>query len=267
MHPPKGGKLEIRSWRIGADWPVCAKFCGRPELFRKVCCWQPEMMQEQAMQVYLCKAGGRREGPYSLEQINSDLAVGKYAAADYWAWHRGLPEWVPLYSLPGILETRAKTASGALPAASNSGLDTDRLNSSAILDQRVEPAAADLGPDKLPSGMSFAGLEHIFLLTSGDGPTGAASASTQMMLQAITGEQIETVRRQAPFDVVGLCNILEALKGDAPIPGAVWRKMASIRPDLLQQAREGSYRICVRSFRIENGDVISLFLFYNKEKI
>jgi hypothetical protein len=54
------------------------------------------------MQIYLSKPGGQREGPYTLEQILRDLAASNYRDSDYWAWHEGLPEWVPLYLLPGI---------------------------------------------------------------------------------------------------------------------------------------------------------------------
>ncbi len=54
------------------------------------------------MLIHLSKPGGQREGPYTLEQIIRDLAANKYHDTDYWAWHEGLTEWVPLYLLPGI---------------------------------------------------------------------------------------------------------------------------------------------------------------------
>ena len=54
------------------------------------------------MQIHLSKPGGQKEGPYTLEQIIQDLAANKYRDTDYWAWHEGMPEWVPLYLLPGI---------------------------------------------------------------------------------------------------------------------------------------------------------------------
>jgi len=56
----------------------------------------------EIMQVYLSKPHGQREGPYKLEQIKRDLAAKKYRDTDYWAWHEGLPKWVPLYALPGV---------------------------------------------------------------------------------------------------------------------------------------------------------------------
>jgi hypothetical protein len=64
------------------------------------------------MQIYLSKPGSQREGPYTLEQINQDLAAQKYRDTDYWAWHEGLSEWVPLYNLPGI----AANGAAVLPA-------------------------------------------------------------------------------------------------------------------------------------------------------
>ena len=54
------------------------------------------------MQIYLAKPGGPRQGPYTVEQINADLAARKYRDDDFWAWHYGLPQWVPLYSVGGI---------------------------------------------------------------------------------------------------------------------------------------------------------------------
>ena len=54
------------------------------------------------MQIYLARPGGPRQGPYTVEQINADLAARKYRDDDFWAWHYGLPKWVPLYSVGGI---------------------------------------------------------------------------------------------------------------------------------------------------------------------
>ena len=59
----------------------------------------------EIMQIHLSKPGGGKEGPYTLEQIKKDLAAHRYRDSDYWAWHEGLTEWVPLYSLPGISAT------------------------------------------------------------------------------------------------------------------------------------------------------------------
>lgn len=52
--------------------------------------------------IYLAKPGAQKEGPYTLEQINHDLATKKISDTDFWAWHDGLPAWTPLYSVPGV---------------------------------------------------------------------------------------------------------------------------------------------------------------------
>lgn len=52
--------------------------------------------------IYLAKPGAQKEGPYTLEQINRDLAAKKISETDFWAWHDGLPAWAPLYSIPGV---------------------------------------------------------------------------------------------------------------------------------------------------------------------
>ena len=54
------------------------------------------------MQIYLAEPGGPMQGPYTLEQINADLAARKYRDDAFWAWHEGLPAWVPLYSVGGV---------------------------------------------------------------------------------------------------------------------------------------------------------------------
>ena len=45
-------------------------------------------------------------GPYTLEQINEYLAQGSLVATDY-AWHEGLPQWVPLNEIAGVASNQA----------------------------------------------------------------------------------------------------------------------------------------------------------------
>jgi hypothetical protein len=70
-------------------------------------------MTGDIMEIHLSKPGGQQEGPYTLEQINQDLAANKYSDTDYWAWHEGLTEWVPLYELPGVVSAGNAAASEA----------------------------------------------------------------------------------------------------------------------------------------------------------
>src|SRR5436190_12089666 len=66
------------------------------------------------MQIHLSKPGGQREGPFTVEEINRDLAARKYSDNDYWASYDGIGSWVPLHSVPGV----------KAPSASSFGHDT-----------------------------------------------------------------------------------------------------------------------------------------------
>ena len=69
------------------------------------------------IRVYLVRPGGaQREGPFSLEQINRDLAAGRYTDEDFWAWYEGLSGWVPLYDVPGVEQTKAEAQLQAQPS-------------------------------------------------------------------------------------------------------------------------------------------------------
>jgi hypothetical protein len=67
------------------------------------------------MQIYLAKPGGQKEGPFTLDQINRDLAAKKYGGNDYWAWYEGLPSWMPLHSLPGVTGKAPPVVPAAAP--------------------------------------------------------------------------------------------------------------------------------------------------------
>ena len=198
------------------------------------------------MQIHLSKPGGQREGPYTLEQIIQDLAANKYRDTDYWAWHEGLTEWVPLYLLPGIADTDSAPAASPVSEAEEE---------SAALSQQVS------------SGMPAAALEQIFMFTTGDGPSVLQSPTVARMLKEIIGEDPDALREGIPRDVVARCAVAELLKSDGSISEAVWRAMAAHRPAIVQQARDRLYRVCVRTFRIEADVVVAVALFYNKQKL
>jgi uncharacterized RDD family membrane protein YckC len=53
------------------------------------------------MQIFLSR-GGKKIGPYSLEQINHQLAVGDLSAVDL-GWSESSPGWKPIVSFTGVI--------------------------------------------------------------------------------------------------------------------------------------------------------------------
>lgn len=299
-------------------------------------------------QIHLSRPGGQPEGPFTLDQINRDLAAKKYRDTDYWAWHESLPEWVPLYSLPGVSATATATPPPAATPApklataplkpppeaqdvSPAGISMSPTTASPVPKvvtaspkpqakaQFVSPAAASPAPttaspppkavtapapvkelspadaaavvapapaavapepgapepeaepgagrSQVSSGMPFAGLEHLFVFTTGEGPTAWQSPTVARMLGEIIGADLGAIRQNIRRDVVGECGIGELLRPDGSISDAVWRAMTAHQPALVQQARDRLYRVCVRTFRIEADAVVAVVLFYNKQKL
>jgi GYF domain 2 len=68
----------------------------------------------EVLKIHLARPGGEKEGPFGLDELNEGLATGKLQATEYWAWHEGLPQWVPLYEIEGILKN--PVARGPKPA-------------------------------------------------------------------------------------------------------------------------------------------------------
>lgn len=117
------------------------------------------------------------------------------------------------------------------------------------------------------SGMPFSALVRIFVFTTGDGPAAWHAPEVMRMLEATIGVDIGTIRLDVPKDIVGQCAPAELFKQDGTLSETAWRVMATYQPDLIQQARERLLRICVRTFRMGDGTVIALVLFYNKQKL
>ncbi|MGE5735639.1 MAG: DUF4339 domain-containing protein [Acidobacteriota bacterium] len=221
--------------------------------------------------IHLSRPGGQREGPFSIAQINQDLASHKYEAADFWAWYEGLSEWVPLSSVPGVSEIPDP------PESSASGFDAEYPEASEVFASSVptSPAApieqTPMAPPPtemvpLTSGMPFTALEQIFILTTGDGQAASRSPTTISLLQKVIGEDWSTIREVVPRDAIAKCSVLTEM-GKGRTPALVWRAMTAFKPLLLQQARDGLHRICIRTFQVETGDTVSVFLFYNKQKM
>ena len=53
------------------------------------------------MQLYITR-DGQRSGPYSLEEVNRQLAAGTLSPVDQ-AWSEGSPGWKPLLGFPGVI--------------------------------------------------------------------------------------------------------------------------------------------------------------------
>lgn len=357
------------------------------------------------MQIHLSKPGGHREGPFTVDEINRDLAAKKYSDSDYWAWYEGLGSWIPLHSVPGVKAPSAmangpsgvfaqsqqpygstesqsesvaqeqETALAVMPeeelqrspgATETEGSEpaeersfersfspaTDeqalfvpqdefvsreegRYSEEATTEARdtqsaggdlplriSEPASAEAekqstvaeakpseakanegntageslaseqteaGPSepaeqeemgaakaemaaapresKVHSGLPAEALEHVFVFTTGEGPSVRQSGVVAMMMLEMIGENPDDLRQRVPRDVFGKCNVGERIREEGKVPGSAWRAMAALRPELVERAKAGEYRTCVRTFATEADDVVAIFLFYNKAQL
>ena len=208
------------------------------------------------MEIHLAKPGGEKIGPYTLEQINHDLAANKYRDTDYWAWYEGADAWMPLYAIPGI-STTSRSAPPPPPAA--------EPEEPAPAPEPEPAAASPPAKSQVSSGLPFAALEQIFIFTKGEGPSLLKSPATVGMLQDIIGEDWTMVRDKVPRDVFSRCDIGEQVRRDGKVPAAAWRAMSALKPALIKQAQGGTYRTCVRTFATEAEEAVAVFLFYNKQ--
>lgn len=247
------------------------------------------------MQIHLSKPGGQREGPFTIDQINRDLANRKYRDADYWAWYEGLDAWVPLHSVPGVLilpESPAEPPPAPKKAPAPNAQASENPRSATPAPANQQPAkhagtqkstadrkessddpfsgasSADVDASNETAGFAsklpFAALKQFYIFTNGEGPSAMKSPITANMIKAIVGEDLAKVREKVPRDVFGRCDIAERMRRDKSVPDSAWRAMSSLNPELVQKARAGSYRTCVRIFPIENDELVALFLFYEK---
>jgi hypothetical protein len=69
------------------------------------------------MQIHIAR-DGKQLGPFSLEEINRQLAAGTLSLSDN-AWYEGASGWAPLSTVPGVTAAAASTAA-SLPAATPS---------------------------------------------------------------------------------------------------------------------------------------------------
>lgn len=53
------------------------------------------------MQIHIAR-DGQRLGPFPLEDVNRQVATGSVALTDL-AWYEGIPQWIPLSQVPGVI--------------------------------------------------------------------------------------------------------------------------------------------------------------------
>src|SRR5918992_960052 len=69
----------------------------------------PRAQHTCGMQIHIAR-DGKQLGPFSLEEINRQLAAGTLSLSDN-AWYEGASGWAPLSTVPGVAGGAASTAS------------------------------------------------------------------------------------------------------------------------------------------------------------
>ncbi len=89
------------------------------------------------MQIFVHRQG-QQLGPYTVDEVNSDLAAGRLNSSDL-AWHDEIPNWIPLNQIPGV--AAVPPPSPSVPLASSPGTSATsgrrvqvRLNDGRIVD-------------------------------------------------------------------------------------------------------------------------------------
>jgi hypothetical protein len=70
------------------------------------------------MQIHIAR-DGKQLGPFSLEEINRQVAAGTLSLSDN-AWYEGAAGWVPLSAVPGVTGAPASSSASIPPATSPS---------------------------------------------------------------------------------------------------------------------------------------------------
>jgi len=234
----------------------------------------------RVMQVYLAKPGGKKEGPFTIDQVRQDLAAKKYDDADFWAWHDGLTEWLPLYALPALSVKPSSTSSASTAVALPAESDTDAMDSG-------ETFATASGPEKATpsfevsttadspvkiadhprvfSGRPINALAQVFILTTGNGPAVFKSEVITGMLEQTVSVATDEIRRLVAVDVIGNASInaMESLCAGT-VPESVWRALHRINPVTAQTAQEGGFHLCLRTFPAESQDIVAILALYRK---
>jgi len=116
------------------------------------------------MKIHLAKSGGQKEGPFTVEQINQGIAVGVIQDIEYWAWHEGLPEWLPLHRVLRQLAVAGSAAPAAVAPEQKPALASNR---------------SDISSAKVATAGASADCRH-----AGTNQQGDESRSTQPISEA-----------------------------------------------------------------------------------
>jgi hypothetical protein len=106
------------------------------------------------MQIYIARPGGQKEGPFTVDQINRDLASKRYRESDYWAWYEGLPQWMPLHAVPGIITSAAMAAASEPRRVAATPKPAQEQRRSAAGTEPIPDVFTKVTPEKKPVGQS-----------------------------------------------------------------------------------------------------------------
>jgi hypothetical protein len=88
----------------------------------------------------LISIDGLEEGPFPLDELNQRLARSEIVASKTHAWYEGLPEWVPLADVPGILVPKASVPP-PLPPAKTPQAATTAIVKAKVVSAQYTPAS------------------------------------------------------------------------------------------------------------------------------
>jgi hypothetical protein len=74
------------------------------------------------MQIHIAR-DGKQLGPFSLEEINRQIAAGTLSLSDN-AWYEGAAGWAPLSTVPGVTTSTASSSSASIPPPTTPSLPT-----------------------------------------------------------------------------------------------------------------------------------------------
>src|SRR3954467_11189002 len=108
---------------------AASAICGSPLCFSLP--WHGDLSTLARMQVHIAR-DGKQLGPFSIEDINRQLAAGSLTLSDN-AWYEGAAGWAPLSTVPGV--------TGAAPAATPPSAPLTTSAVPAVAATPVVPAA------------------------------------------------------------------------------------------------------------------------------